>query len=365
MWNPKRTPGVRRRHRPGTALSGLTALAVGIGVVVGASGGTAGATPAIGSTPALPAPPPVTSSSADASSAPDTISVFPKSSTGSWKWDSSCRFVPIASQGCEGGDPIFGPVVLNGDLWNLGSRANGSAVMKISSNGELTTTAKFSSAPQVSTETWVLGFPNVSYGISPQAAADSPKPSASLPLPMEINSLPTDLIASSDYKLTGTSSVRYDLAYDTWLEPQRQVVTPRRGTIELMVWTADGNGALPPGFRQNVSMSYAVNGVTRTEPWGVYIVNGNESQATNTTVYLILTKSISAGKVSVDFTRALRQMEAALKKYDPNHWSSFSNYYLDTIPLGSEFGRLPGKSTVGAYTWDLNDYQLEMGGQLP
>jgi hypothetical protein len=344
----------------------LSAFAVGIGVVVGASGGAAGATPATGSAPALPAPPPVTSSSADASSAPDTISVFPKSmSTGSWKWDSSCRFVPIASRGCEGGDPIFGPVVLNGDLWNLGSKGSGSAAMKISSNGDLTTTAKFSSTPEVSTQTWVLGFPNVSYGISPQAATDSPKPSASLPLPMKISSLPTDLIASSDYKLTGTSSVRYDLAYDTWLEPQHQVVTPRRGTIELMVWTADGNGALPPGFRENVSMSYAVNGVTRTDPWGVYIVNGDQAQATNTTVYLILTKPITDGKVSVDFTRALRHMEAALKKYNPKHWSSFSNYYLDTIPLGSEFGHVPGKSTVGPYTWDLYDYKLEMGGQLP
>ncbi len=347
-------------------LLGLGGLVVGIGVVVGASGGAAGATPAIASATAPAAPPPVTSSSADASSAPKTISVFPKSkSTGSWEWNSACRFVPIGSRGCEGGDPIFGPVVLNGDLWNLGSKGSGSAVMKISSNGDLNTTATFSSTPEVSSQTWVLGFPNVSYGISPQAASDSPKPSAALPLPMKISSLPTNLIASSSYKLTGTSSVRYDLAYDTWLEPQHQVVTPRRGTIELMVWTADGNGALPPGFRENVSMSYAANGVTQTAPWGVYIVNGDEAQATNTTVYLILTKPITDGKVSVDFTRALRQMEAALTKYDPKHWSSFSNYYLDTIPLGSEFGRIPGKSAVGPYTWDLYDYKLEVGGQLP
>jgi hypothetical protein len=344
----------------------LTALAVGIGVAAGASGGTAGAMPATRSATALPPRIGVTSPSAGANSASHTISVFPKSmSTGSWKWDGSCRFIPIASRGCEGSDPIFGPVVLNGDLWNLGSKASGSAAMKISSDGDLTTTVELSSAPEVSAGTWVLGFPNVSYGISPQAAADSPKPSASLPLPMKITSLPTDLIASSTYKLTGTSSVRYDLAYDTWLEPQRQVVTPRRGTIELMVWTADGNGALPPGFRENVSMSYAVNGVTRTDLWGVYVVNGDQTQATNTTVYLILTKPISDGKVSVDFTRAFRHMEAALEKYDPRHWSSFSNYYLDTIPLGSEFGRLPGKSTVGPYTWDLYDYQLEMGEQLP
>jgi hypothetical protein len=344
----------------------IAAVTVGIGVVVGASGGEAGAMPATGSATALPAPVAVASSSADVSSVPDTISVFPKSmSTGSWEWDGSCRFVPVADRRCQGTDPVFGPVVLNGDLWNLGSKASGSAVMKISSNGDLTTTAKFSSTRQVSTETWVLGFPNVSYGVSPQAASDSPKPSASLPLPMKITSLPADLIASSDYKLAGTSSVRYDLAYDTWLEPQRRVVTPRRGTIELMVWTADGNGALPPGFRENVSMSYAVNGVTRSDPWGVYIVNGDQVHATNTTVYLILTKPISDGKVSVDFTRAFRHMEEELKKYDPRHWSSFSNYYLDTIPLGSEFGRLPGKSALGPYTWDLYGYQLEMGMQLP
>ena len=303
---------------------------------------------------------------------PNTISIYPKSpARGPWEWYQSCRFVPAAKippsskSGCQHSDPIFGPVVLNGDLWNLGTSASGDVMMRNASSGNLSVGVDFPSAPGASRSTWVLGYPNISYGVTPQAPADSPKPTASLPLPMKLEALPKDLIATTDYKLAGTSSVKYDFAYDIWLEPQHTVETPRAGTLEVMVWTADGNGALPPGYKKTLPMDFVSDGVRRTGQWGVYIANGDKSGGTTTTVQLVLTQSVTTGKVSVDLTSAFLNVESALKQYDSTHWSSFSNYYLDSIDLGSEFGRKNGHTGAGPFSWNLYDYGLGLGMKLP
>jgi len=303
---------------------------------------------------------------------PNTISIYPKTpAEGPWEWYQSCRFVPAAKippsskSGCQHSDPIFGPVILNGDLWNLGSSASGDVMMRNASSGALSVGVDFPSAPGATRSTWVLGYPNISYGVAPQAPADSPKPSASLPLPMKLEALPKDLIATTNYKLAGTSSVKYDFAYDIWLEPQHTVETPRAGTLEVMVWTADGNGALPPGYKKTVSMDFVSNGVRRTGQWGIYIANGDKSARTTTTVELVLTKSISVGKVSVDLTSAFLNVESALRQYDSAHWSTFSDYYLDSIDLGSEFGRKSGHSGAGPFAWNLYDYGFGLGMKLP
>ena len=117
--------------------------------------------------------------------------------------------------------------------------------------------------------------------------------------------------------------------------------------MELMIWTEQGNKALPPGYKGQVSMRYAVNGVGQSGKWGLHITNGDKASNTQTTLYLVLTKPKNNAKVSVDFNSAIKVMEGTFGKYDAAHWPSFSDYYLDCIPLVSEFGSVQGKSSAG------------------
>ena len=82
-------------------------------------------------------------------------------------------------------------------------------------------------------------------------------------------------------------------------------------------------------------------------------------------MYLVATKPRTNAKVSIDFNSAIAAMELALKRYDAAHWPSFSIYYLDCIPLVSEFGSIEGKSSVGPDHWSLNDYYFRLGAKLP
>jgi hypothetical protein len=68
---------------------------------------------------------------------------------------------------------------------------------------------------------------------------------------------------------------------------------------------------------------------------------------------------------AVELTTAIQQAESALKKYDPSQWPSFSNYYLDSISLGTEFGQKPGSSSAGPFSWGLFLYRLGVGAKLP
>ena len=110
-------------------------------------------------------------------------------------------------------------------------------------------------------------------------------------------------------------------------------------------------------------MDLTVNGVTKLRQWGVYISNGQGSGTT--TVQLVLTRVIDAGRVGVDLNNSFDKAEAALKSYDPTQWTSFSKYYLDSITLGSEFGRKSGSAGVGPFSWDLYDYSFGLGVKLP
>jgi Glycosyl hydrolase family 12 len=364
--SPLAESGGRRPATDAASIAGVSGLlllmaTLAIGLLT-ASTLTAGATPSRDPGTAVTA----------SGSAPSTISLFPKAKgDGPWEWNKTCRFIPTKTippstkGGCSTVDPVFGPIILNGNLWNIGATAATTVKMGISSEGELSVSTGRAAAPQRSKSTWVLGFPDITYGTTPQAPGDSPKTSPNLPLPMKLNALPKNLIATASYQLTNTSTVRYDLAYDLWIEPQRTVETPRTGTIEFMIWTDDGNHALPPGFKENVTMAYAVNGVEKSAPWGVYLTNGNKAAKTNTTVYLVLTKPVNNAQVSVDLSRALLEMDAVLTKYDSTHWSNIPNYYLDSIPLGTEFGKLPGASTAGPFSWSLHSYRLGVNQQLP
>jgi hypothetical protein len=324
----------------------LVAAALGAGVAASSQGSAAAAASASGTS---------------------TISLFPQSGqAGPWEWYRSCLFLPSVkippSGGCQTSDPVFGPIVLNGDLWNLNKSVNGGVAMHDTSSGALAVYANFPKAGSASPSTWVLGYPNISYGIAPQSPADSPKPSASLPLPMKLSTVP-NLLGTTNYQVSGTSATRFDFSYDIWLEPHQAVDSPTTGTLEVMVWMDSANDALPPDYRETVPMDYAVNGVTKSGKWGVYLPLGKTSGTT--TVVLSLTKRMDRASFAVELTTAIQQAEAALKKYDPTEWPSFSNYYLDSISLGSEFGQKPGSSGAGPFSWGLFLYRLGVGAKLP
>jgi hypothetical protein len=257
---------------------------------------------------------------------------------------------------------VFGPIVLNGDLWNLDKTASGGVTMQITPSGTLAVSAHFPAARSASPSTWVLGYPNISYGIEPQSAADSPRPSAVLPLPMKLSSVPS-VLGTTNYQVSGTSATRFDFSYDIWLEPQKAVDRPTTRTLEVMVWMDSANDALPPDYRETVSMDYAVNGVAKSGQWAVYLPLGKTSGTT--TVVLALTKRMDRASFAVELTSAIQGAESALRKYDPTEWPSFSNYYLDSISLGSEFGQKVGSSTAGPFSWDLFLYRLGVGAKLP
>jgi hypothetical protein len=301
-------------------------------------------------------------------SAASTISLYPGADHGGpWEWYRSCLFLPSVkippSDGlCQGSDPVFGPIVLNGDLWNLDKTASGGVTMQNAADGALAVSAHFPAAGPKSSSTWVLGYPNISYGIEPQSAADSPKPSASLPLPMKLSTVPT-VLGTTDYAVSGTSTTRFDFAYDMWLEPQKTVETPRAGTLEIMVWMDYANHALPPDYREKFSMDYAVNGSAENGQWFVYLPVGNVTGTT--TVVLALTNPLSKANFAIALTGAIQRAESALHQYDPRAWPSFSDYFLDSISLGSEFGLKEGNSSLGPFSWTLSHYSLGVASKLP
>ena len=105
-------------------------------------------------------------SSAEVDFLPNRISIYPKSASGGpWEWYQSCPFIPStdvppnAKSGCQRSDPIFGPVVLDGDLWNLGSTARGGVMMRNTTAGDLSVSANFTSAPSASGSSLGTGRP--------------------------------------------------------------------------------------------------------------------------------------------------------------------------------------------------------------
>jgi hypothetical protein len=305
-------------------------------------------------------------SSGAATTSPRTISFFPRAgASGPWEWNPQCPFIPTAQSGCQDSDPVYGSIILNGDLWNIGSTASGDVEMGINSKGQLVTSADFSSAKAERSYTWVRGYPNVSYGVAPQAPSDAPARSQAFALPLSLKQVPSDVIATTNYDVSATSSITYDLSYDIWLEPQQQVEAPTGKTLELMIWTDESIHSLPPGYKEQITMPYALNGVRKSGTWSVYISNGSRASNATTTIELVLRTPKNKAQIGVDFNSAFSNMEKALTKVYPSQWKSFSSYYLDSFSFGTEFGPLTGHASAGPLTWSLDGYSLRVGGHLP
>ncbi len=314
--------------------------------------------------------------STDVTFLPNSISIFPGiKSKGPWEWTAACPFNPaVGGGGCTNGDPNLGDVHVNGDLWNLGGSASGVLSMGSDPAGTLKVDGSFSAAPAVASNTWVRGYPSSSYGINLGYQASSPPQAPSLRLPMQIDDIPSDLVATTAYSLSSTSPLTYDVSYDMWLNPSKGMTDKGHGTIELMVWADDsGANSYPPGTPVSETVPYSVGGVASggVDAWDMYLSHigtGGQTGASRGpafgTVYFVPKSPLGVGAgqhLSIDLSDVFADLAAVLQgKYG---WTNFaSTYWLDTIPFGAEFG--PGGSAgAGAadFSLDLSTYCFGVG----
>ena len=289
----------------------------------------------------------------------------PTAKGGAWNWSAKCPFGPIAASSCRASGPNLGAAQLVGDEWNLGSgaAATGSLQMSVDARGALAIRGDFQSAPPCtdatclapSANTWVRGYPSVSYGLNQCHANTSPTESPELPLPMQVGAIPPDLVGTTTYS-AHISPVTYDVAYDMWLSRSgTKKPCNSQGTLEVMVWTDyDQLAVLPPQLQVgSASIPFAVNGVSNTGQgaWSVYASNvfgGGRTAPWGGTVWLVLNPADTTadGTVSVDLSDALSSVGTILQ--NDYGWSDFAtSYWLDTVPFGVEFGPQSG-TTDGA-----------------
>ncbi len=306
---------------------------------------------------------------------------YPAAQGEAWAWSARCLFGPYVHKACDAAGPNLGGAQLIGDEWNLGAGATaGSLAMSVTSPGTLAVKGNFPTAPPCtdahcvapSANTWVRGYPDVLYGIEQCHTTASSAESRSLPLPMKVGAIPSDLVGTTAYS-SRTTQVTYDIAYDLWLN-RSDTKKPCRsdGTVEVMVWTDYDQRALLPESMQvgTASIPFARDGVAKTgkEAWSIYVSNVFEKGRTapwGGTVWLVLKNSdvVSTGTVSVDLSSVLSAVGALLEK--DYGWSDFrSRYWLDTIPFGMEFGPQSG-SLWGAgssyFSLTVSSFCLEVG----
>ncbi len=300
-----------------------------------------------------------------------------------WEWSSVCRVGPHIPAGCQASGPELGPAQLAGNEWNLGGGPTTTGSVRMSRElvgRRRTLKGNLSSAPPCTdpsciapeANTWVRGYPSVLYGIDQCNAATSPPQSPQLRLPMKVGSIPSDLIGSTTYD-SQTSPVTYDIAYDLWLNASG-TKTPCKtdGTLEVMVWTDyDAQSLLPDSLKVGTTtVPFAVNGTADpgNQAWSVYVNNvfqGGHTQPWGGTVWLVLDSAhtVKDGTATVNLSAALNAVGTLLEH---NYgWSNFaSNYWLDTIAFGTEFGPESGDPYGdGPTTFSLNltSYCLEPG----
>jgi hypothetical protein len=301
-----------------------------------------------------------------------------------WQWTPACPLGPVTPRACATSGPNLGPVQLDGDEWNLGAvpAKAGSVAMSVT-RGALTVRGRLPSAPPCTeptciaptANTWVRGYPSVLYGINQCSARTSPPVSSGLPLPMNVGSIPSDLIGTTAYS-SQTTHITYDIAYDMWLN-NSDTKTPCKtdGTVEVMVWTDYNQQARLAGSVKTATASvpFEVNGALHSGAgaWSVYVSNvfrGGHTEPWGGTVWFILDKGdvTNNGTVSVDLSTVLSEVGTLLQ--NDFGWTNFrQHYWLDTIPFGMEFG--PESATLtGAgpanFSMHLSSYCLGVGTTL-
>ena len=287
-----------------------------------------------------------------------------------WDWAAGCQTGPTAQGTCAPANPRLGTAQLTGNEWNLGT-SPGSLHMSVTASGVLAMKGELPSAPPCTrsaciaprANTWVRGYPSVVYGLEQGHAATSPPTSPRFSLPTQVAAIAPDLVGTTSYS-THTSDVTYDVAYDLWLS-RSATTSPctTNGTSELVVWTDYDQQALPgEGMKAGiVTVPFAAGRTVSPghDAWSVYVRDiypGGRTAPRGGTVWLVLDKAdtVSDGTVTVDISRALMQVGSLLER--SYGWSDFaSNYWVDAVPFGIEFGPQDGRTTsLGPTSFSLD-----------
>jgi hypothetical protein len=281
----------------------------------------------------------------------------------SWSWTAACPFNP-APCSPPGANPDIGWLQLNGQLWNLAKTAQGGTQMAVSGSGALSSSTDLESAPAGSVDTWTRGDPAPTYGVVLGYPSGSPPESPSLRLPLQLDSVPHDVIATAHYDITARRSTSYEFGYNLWLEPSRTMEKVGPGTIDVMISTDNsGAGSLPAGSAATASVPYAVSGQVTDglDAWDVYVSGidaGGRTSAGGGTISFVLNSPVDSGKVSIDLSDILAAADQILE--NRYQWNGINTlYWLDTIQLGSEVG--PGGTSLTSsgpadMSWTLSDY---------
>ena len=304
----------------------------------------------------------------------------------SWDWTPACPRGPDSPSGCAAAGPVLGPAQLTANEWNLGvgQGTPDSVNMSVGPTGGLKVNANLTSAPPCTAatciareaNTWVRGYPSISYGIDQCHAKTSPPQSPDLRLPARVDAIPDDLVGRATYDAQA-SQVTYDVAYDIWLSSSG-TKTPCQtdGTLEVMVWTDyDARALLPDGLKVGTAtVPFAVDGAFKSgdQAWSVYVNNvygAGHTAPWGGTVWLVpnVGDATKRGTVSVDLSAALAAVGTLLQtKYG---WGSFARtYWLDTIAFGMEFGPDNGDPYGDGptdFSLDLRSYCLLVGTTVP
>ncbi|HEV7642102.1 MAG TPA: hypothetical protein VGO39_14645 [Gaiellaceae bacterium] len=226
--------------------------------------------------------------------------------------------------------------------------------MSVPPNGTVSINGDFAHTPPCtdsaclapSAYTWVRGFPNVLYGIDQCRAGSSPPSSPRLPLPMQLDVIPPDLIGTAAYS-SRTTGVTHDVTYDLWLN-HSGTKTPCRtsGTLEILVMTDYDKGALLPGSMRvgTAVIPFAVGRAARprTRSWSIYASNiGRDgwTAAWGGTLWFVPGPAdvVHQGRVRVDLSAVLAAAGRLL--HDTYGWAELApRYWLDTVSFGFEFG---------------------------
>jgi hypothetical protein len=287
------------------------------------------------------------------------LDLIPSGGSGSDTWDSNNTQSAIH----------VNHIALNGDLWDMDNASSGYVTM--TDDTSLSTSVNFTSVSYGEYGDQVIGYPNIGYGFSAFGAGSSEWNDPSLNLPAKLSSLSNIILLASYQTSPGNGETPFDFAYDIWITQNlpngSSTSAPSTGSLELMIWTDHTNGLAPDCVltlyctaqqEGSTQLPTAINGVSSNQTWDVWVSNGDESASRQTTVFIVLNNPLASGTVGVDLRGMIEEANNTLSSDFADHWnsSSFGDYWLDYISLGSEFQ--PDFANMAQYGWNLLGYCL-------
>ncbi len=240
----------------------------------------------------------------------------------------------------------FGP-----DLWNL-EKAQGSTLMNIGENGQLTVNSSFKNV--ISEVYTILGYPEIGYGYNLEDEMFGNAQSSSLIFPMNYHKF-SNLNFSSDSNYTfeklQPSNIPIDFSYDLWLEqnptPSNQ---PTNNDLEVMIWMYSQDNHPIGNQIGQYNITISINGHKMLSTWNVFAGRANPWE---TVSFVLNTKySSSSSNITLNLSKFIN------KAGEDSHLN-LSTYTMMGIEIGNEFGNENLANNVS--DWSVSYYGFSIG----